>query len=252
MANSILTFSLGGFGNNTISFIPQGVPIGGVYPNQLQANDMIVNIGDDSVRTFATSVGNCTTDQQKTQWLNFINEHNLLYFVRTSGHGGNKRLIIQSNRGYMIYEVTLTHSHAQPPAQPAAQPAAQQGGKKRNKGYRRMSRRSRRSKLRSRRTIRRGGKNCNGINKSNNFSLRMKEHIAIIAKMSRIYQSDPHHVFTLEVKELKEKYCEEFLKELILVIDGVYGKYKETRLKSFYQALLRRENALIKQNLNNT
>lgn len=115
-----------------------------------------------------------------------------------------------------------------------------------------MTRRSRRSKLRrSHRTIRRGGKNCNGINKSTNFSLRMKEHIAIIAKMSRIYQSDPHHVFTLEVKELKEKYCEEFLKELILVIDGVYEKYKDTRLKSFYQALLRRDNALIAQNLNN-
>jgi len=118
--------------------------------------------------------------------------------------------------------------------------------------HRRMSRRSRRSKLRSRRTIRRGGKNCTGINKSTNFSLRMKEHIAIIAEMSRIYQRDPHHVFTLQVKQLKEKYCEEFLKELILVIDDVYGKYKDTRLKSFYQALLRRENALIAQNLNNT
>ena len=117
--------------------------------------------------------------------------------------------------------------------------------------YRRMTCRFRRSKLRrSHRTIRRGGKNCNGINRAN-FQTQMKEHIAIIGRMSRIYQSDPHHVFTREVKELKEKYCEPFLKDLVQVIDDVYGKYKNTRLKSFYQALLRRENALIEQNLNN-
>jgi len=115
MANSLLIYSLGGFGTNTISFIPQGVPMGGVYPNHLQANDKIVNIGDNSVRTFATRVDDCSTDQQKQQWLNFINEYDLLYFVRTSGHGGNKRLIIQSNRGYMIYEVTLTFSVVQVP-----------------------------------------------------------------------------------------------------------------------------------------
>ena len=110
MANSLLTISLGGFGNKTISFIPQGVPIAGVYPNYLQANDKIVNVGDNSVRTFATSVGDCSTDEQKLQWLNFINEHELLYFVSYTGFGGNKRLIIQSNRGYMIYEITLTFS----------------------------------------------------------------------------------------------------------------------------------------------
>jgi hypothetical protein len=124
--------------------------------------------------------------------------------------------------------------------------------------HRRMSRRSRRSKLRSR-TIRRGGKNCNGINKAD-FQSRMHAHIEIIKDIMSDYDKDPYSVFTEQVYHLTNEHCEDFLKELDIVIRDVfpidtknplYNKNNE-KLIRFRIAMQRRAPSLIKENLSIT
>ena len=118
-----------------------------------------------------------------------------------------------------------------------------------------MKRRTRRSKLRGvrrrRRTLRRGGRTC-ANHEIPGFQLRMHQHLQIIEDMIKIYESDPSHVFTVEVKDLVEKHCEKFLEELVVVINSLhtdkYGRV-DKNLYQFHQALLRRYPALIEQNL---
>jgi hypothetical protein len=118
------------------------------------------------------------------------------------------------------------------------------------------SRRSRQSKLRSRHTIRRGGRNCSGINKAD-FRSQMHAHIEIIKGIMADYDNDPHSVFTEQVRQLTNEHCEEFLKELDIVIRDVFPTNKENplyrkeneKLIPFRIAMERRAPSLIEENL---
>jgi hypothetical protein len=123
--------------------------------------------------------------------------------------------------------------------------------------HRRMSRRSRRSKLRrSRRTIRRGGRNCTGINKAD-FQSQMHAHMEIIKGIMADYDMDQHSIFTEQVQQLTNEHCEKFLKDLDIVIRDVFPTdknnplYREEneKLIKFRTALQRRSPSLIKENL---
>lgn len=109
-----------------------------------------------------------------------------------------------------------------------------------------MKHRTRRSKLRRMRqrryTLRRGGRNCSGMNRAN-YDTRKGEYVRIIADLARQYGKHPDHDYSIDVEILQNKHCESFLDDFAVFIDTHYRKYEKTRLgglESFYNALVTR------------
>ena len=106
-----------------------------------------------------------------------------------------------------------------------------------------MKHRTRRSKLRRmrqrRHTLRRGGRNCSGMNMAH-YDTRKGEYVRIIADLARRYGKYPDHDYSIDVGILQNEHCENFLDDFAIFIDNTYDDYEETGLGSFYVALQRR------------